>query len=95
MAVPTEGTDGAVLVPDSEGVLDCCSRFGVAGEEPGEERFGLRREGINSEDPSESLGQQHGPVADQRAADRAGHLGCDVAGQTVNTLEDELVARGV
>ncbi len=46
MAVPTEGADGAVPVPDSEGVLDRCSRFGVAGEEPREERVGLRRESI-------------------------------------------------
>jgi hypothetical protein len=87
MAVPIEGADGEVPVPDSEGVLDRCSRFSKAGEEPGEERVGLRREGINSEAPSESLGQQRGQVADQLAADRAGHLGYDVAGQAVNPGE--------
>ncbi len=64
VAVPTEGAEGAVPVTDGEGVFELCSWFGVAGEEAGEERFGLRREGIDSEDPSESLGQQRGPVAD-------------------------------
>jgi hypothetical protein len=47
MAAPTEGADGAVPVPDGEGVLDLRTRFSVTGEEPGEERVSLRREGIN------------------------------------------------
>ncbi len=95
VAVATEGAEGTVAVPDGEGVLDLCSWFGVAGEEPRKEAVGLRREGIDSENPSESLGQQRGPVTEQPAADRARHLGCDVAGQAVDTLEDELIAGSV
>ena len=36
-----------------------------------------------------------GPVADQRAADGAGDLCCNVTGQAVDTLVDEEIARGV
>jgi hypothetical protein len=41
MAASTDGADGAVPIPDREGVLDLRSRLGVTGEEPGEKRVGL------------------------------------------------------
>ena len=95
MAAATEWAGGTVPVPDGEGVLDLRSWFSIPGEETGKQRVGLLGKGVNSELPAEGPGQLSGPVTDQGAADGTRDLRCDVAGEAVDALEDEEVARGV
>jgi hypothetical protein len=82
-------------LPDGEGVFNLCPWFSVAGEEAREEGVGLRREGIDGENPAEGLGQQRSPVTDRWATDCTRHLRRDVAGQAVDALQDELVTWSV
>jgi hypothetical protein len=95
VAAAAEWAEGTVPVPDGKGVFNLCSWFGVAVEEVRGEGFGLRRESVDGENPAKSLGQQCGPVTDQRAADWTRDLLRDVAGQAVDALQDELVAWSV
>ena len=93
MATATEWARGTVPISDGEGVLSLSLRFGVSGEKAGKERVRLGCESVDSELPAEGPGQLGSPIADQRAAGRAGDFRRDLTRQTVNTLEDEEVAR--
>ncbi len=86
----TDRADRAIPVADRESVLGLGSGLRVACEEPREERVGLGGKRVNGELSAQAPSQQVGVAADERAANRAGHIRCHRAEQVVDTFLNQL-----
>jgi hypothetical protein len=89
------GTAGAGPVWHHEGVLGLRSRFGIAGEKPGEEGIRLRSKGVDSELPVEAPDECLDPLAEERSADWPGDLEGAGAGKLVHAFLYEGASRGM